>query len=410
MAFRDRTQRSGPAGTIAPRKHSPNEVIALQLGDFLDRLPKEFLAPGNHDPSAPLNFEIPKVAKQIIEGRPTIELVEIYRQVPRIFAGEIKISDNVQVRFPWPKLVEMLRAAHKNTSDPGLTRAAALHLARLLRGFRGIGTAARSASRSAAGSAASARAPQWFTRNAEQADSSAEGERILEELASALEQFAPGESPKSPPPNDHIETSDEFAITVEENTRLRRELDERDREIQSLRKTLEDLENAAVDEVAALNAKREEYETALAKSHSAKHEQIPLNPQQTAMIDALSHQVTELYHELDRARDETLEATAAQAKYRDQADAAATAAVSMQEYLASVAYELERANAVLKELEAKAHHAESALAAKDVEIAQLAHEHATLMQHFSDVRAERDALRGALYGMSPGEPIQESRS
>lgn len=402
MAFRERIFRSVPAATpLAPRKHDINEVLTLRLGDVLDRLPKQFLASGDHDLTRPLVFEITKLAKQIILGRQTIELVEVYRQLPAIFASEVKTSDNVQVQFPWPRLVEMLRAAHKNTSEPGLTRAGALHLARLLRGIRPSG-----GDKNASRAAASAKATQSLPRNAEAGDS-AEGERILEELATILEKFAPGEATASNPVKEHqIEKSDALALTVEENTRLRNEIEERDCEIESLKKALSEMETSAIDQIAALN-QQWEIETAKNKVPIHQPEQVHqpehplLNPQQTALIDSLTQQVAELFVELDKARDDSLQATAAHAKYRKENEAAAEAAASTQQYLESVAYELERANALLKEMEAKSQHTEKVLFAKDTDLQRITQELMAFRKEYSDVCAERDALRGRLYAYSP---------
>lgn len=397
MAFRERIFRSVPAATpLTPRKHDINEVVTIRLGDILDRLPKQLLASRDHDPAQPLVFEITKMAKQIILGRPTIELVEVYRQLPAVFASEVKTSDNVQVRFPWPRLVEMIRAAHKNTSEPGLTRAGALHLARLLRGMRPSGT-----DKGAGRAPASAKATQSLPRNAEGAESAAEGERILEDLATVLENFAPEETTASNAVKEQqMEKSDALALTVEENTRLRNEIEERDVEIESLKKTLSEMETVAIDQIAALN---QQWEIETAKNRVPIHEpeHTPLNPQQTALIDSLTQQVAELFVELDKARDDSLQATAAHAKYRKENEAAAEAAASTQQYLESVAYELERANALLKEMEAKSQHTEKLLLAKDTDLQRITLELMTFRKQYSDVCAERDALRGRLYAYSP---------
>jgi predicted nucleic acid-binding Zn-ribbon protein len=406
MSPRERTHRNVPTGGGSPAKYARDEIIIIQLGDLIDRLPAPLLIPGEHDLSQPITFEITEVAKQIAEGRPNIELSEIYRKLPGIFCGPIKASDGLRVRFPWQRLVEMLRAADTAAPSDGLTRAAALQLARILRGQRSS-FADRTFGKIAASAAALARAPQWFTRNLDNADNAPDGERILHELAASLEQFAPAESNDSRPSSDRIGSSDALAIATEENTRLRREIDEKDGEIESLRKMLAELESAAIDQIAALNQQCEEYEAAKTKHHN--HEEKPLNPQQTAIIESLSHQVAELYKEVDRAREDALQATAAHAKYREQQGPSSAAAADMEQYLASVAYELERANAVLKEMEAKVNQAEKLAVAKDEEIQRLTDEYTSLKRELADARVERDALRGRLYKTSPGEPAKKER-
>jgi hypothetical protein len=408
MPPRERTQRHVPPGTAVPSKETINEVVTLRLADLADRLPMELLKPVDHDGTRTVTFEIAEIAKQIADGRPNIELVEVYRQLPDIFEKEIKPSDNLRIRFPWQRLVELLRAAASDRPSPNLTRAGALHLARLLRGHRSS-LSDRAFSKIAAGAAALARAPQWFTRNIDNPDSTAEGERILNELASTLEQFAPNDSAGGDGAGERMESADALAIATEENSRLRYEIDERDREIQSLRKTLSELESAAIDQIAALNQQCEEYETAKSKAHHTP-EQAPLNPQQGAMIESLSQQVSELHAELDRAREDSLQATAAHAKYREQNETAEAAAISMKQYLASVAYELERANALLKDMETKVQQAEKVAAAKDAEIQRLLQEQMDLRKEYGDLCIERDALRGRLYAMSPREPLSKHPS
>src|SRR5688572_32934525 len=130
MSPRERTQRIVLPGVANQGREAKHEVIALCLGDIIDRLPAALLAPGEHDPSKPLTFQIADIAKRIAEGRPDIELTDVYRQMPSIFAGPIKASDGLRIRFPWQKLVEMIRAANNHRPISGLTHAGALHLAR----------------------------------------------------------------------------------------------------------------------------------------------------------------------------------------------------------------------------------------------------------------------------------------
>jgi hypothetical protein len=402
MTPRERTQRLVSSGAAIPPRDATDEVVTLRLADIANRLPKDLLKPIDHDGTQTLTFEISEIAKQIAEGRPNIELAEIYRKLPEIFTKEIKPSDNLRIRFPWQKLIEMLRAAASDGPSPGLTRSGALHLARLLRGHRSS-LADRAFGRIVAGAAALARAPQWFTRNFDSSDNTAEGERILNDLASTLEQFAPNDSSDADAPGERIESSDALAIATEENARLRQEIDERDREIESLRKTLSELESAAIDQIAALNQQCEEYETA--KEKHPQPVETPLNPQQTAIIESLSKQVAELYAEVDRAREDTLQATAAYAKYREQNASSDATASSMQQYLASVAYELERANVVLKDLEGKVQHADRIVTSRDAEIQRLQQEQTNLGKQYADVCVERDSLRGKLYSTPPREAL-----
>jgi len=122
------------------------------------------------------------------------------------------------------------------------------------------------------------------------------------------------------------------------------------------------------------------------------------------MIESLTQQVAELFSQVDQARSDALQATAEHAKYREQKETAEAANSATEEYLGTVAYELERANAVLKEMEGKLQCAEKAIATKDTEINRLLDEQKSLRQGLIDTRVERDALRGSLYSKSPPEP------
>jgi hypothetical protein len=401
MSPRERTHRNVPSGVGIQARNARDEIITLHLGDIINRLPAPLLTAGEHDLSQPITFEIAEIAKHIAEGRPNLELSEIYRKLPGIFCGPIKASDGLQVRFPWKRLVQMLRAADTATPSEGLTRSAALHLARILRGQR-ASFADKTFGKIAASAAALARAPQWFARNLENSENPSDGDRILHELAESLEQFAPAEPGEAGTNPDQIGSSDALAIATEENTRLRKDLDERDREIESLRKMLAELESAAINQIAALNQQCEEYEAAKSKPRHPPDE-TPLNPHQTTIIESLSQQIAELYAEVDSAREDALQATASHAKLREQQEPTVTAAADMEQYLASVAYELERANAVLKEMEVKVQQAEKLAMAKDAEIQRLTQEHSVLKQGLAAASMERDALRARLNMKSPGE-------
>lgn len=169
----------GAAGTPAvpalaeatpnPRK---DEIITFTLGDFLSRVPSQLLIAGDHDTTVPLTFEVVELSARIAKGQTTIPLAEIYKRVPKIFRGEIRESDNIEIRFPWQKLLELVKAANSPNPQPGLTEAAAEALAQKLRGRKK--NVVPSAAVAAAGSTPLDRAggkfpgnprqPSWFSR------------------------------------------------------------------------------------------------------------------------------------------------------------------------------------------------------------------------------------------------------
>ena len=101
---------------------SPEEqAIILELGDFLKRIPEEFLRPGDHQPARELQFGIDEVANNIAQGKATIPLSEIVKQCPEIFKDSIAGRDQIEIFFPWQKLarqVEVLRSGRSRTK-PG---------------------------------------------------------------------------------------------------------------------------------------------------------------------------------------------------------------------------------------------------------------------------------------------------
>lgn len=120
---------------------SPQHEIILELGDFLPRIPAHLLGEQNPDPAMPLSFEVGDLADRIARGQTTLPVAEIRRRAPAIFRGEILPSENVEVRFPWQKVMKML-LAHRNPqggpAPAGLTAAAADSLAEKLRSRRAV--------------------------------------------------------------------------------------------------------------------------------------------------------------------------------------------------------------------------------------------------------------------------------
>jgi hypothetical protein len=130
------------SGTAQARKE---ETITFELGDFLQRIPEQLLAPGEHDPKAKLVFDVGELSARIAKGQTTIPLAELYRRSPKTFRAEVRESDNIEVRFPWQKLLELVKTTGSHERQGGLSEAAADALAQKLRarkrnvGFSGPG-------------------------------------------------------------------------------------------------------------------------------------------------------------------------------------------------------------------------------------------------------------------------------
>ena len=152
-------------GAVTPNR---DETITFTLGDFLPRIPTQLLVAGEHDATSTLTFDVAELSARIAKGQTTIPLCEVYRRVPKIFRGEIRESDNIEIRFPWQKLLELVKAANSPNPQPGLTEAAAEALAQKLRGRKRPGGATAPAPAALAGAAAgganAGRQPNWFSR------------------------------------------------------------------------------------------------------------------------------------------------------------------------------------------------------------------------------------------------------
>ncbi len=85
-----------------------SDEVRLELGDFMHRIPAHLLAEGPHDLSAELRFEIQDLSDRINNGQTTISISDIYKRLPQVFRGEVRDSDNIEVRFPWQKLAKLV--------------------------------------------------------------------------------------------------------------------------------------------------------------------------------------------------------------------------------------------------------------------------------------------------------------
>ncbi len=128
-----------PTGiTLTPVPTRPSEDhVRLELGDFLHRIPQNLLRPGPHNVSTELLFNINELSLLIANGQTTINLAEIHRRVPDVFKSEVKVEDRVEIRFPWQKLMHLVKSPAEDPSNAsGITPAAAEALAQKIRSRR----------------------------------------------------------------------------------------------------------------------------------------------------------------------------------------------------------------------------------------------------------------------------------
>lgn len=204
--------------------------ITLELRDVIRRLPTEYLAPGSHDLDQILKFDINDLAEKITSGQPTIRVAEIYRQIPTLFRTDLIISDALEIRFPWSKLLELIRTAELTESKNGVTDNAALRLARQLRAQRRHDTSDR------ANGAKDKLATQQTSRK---------------RLARPARRH---ENPLVHPGKDEEQPSGNGA----ETQRLREELEARTKEFRKLQVQLEQERQAAEQIIADLTKSRNE--------------------------------------------------------------------------------------------------------------------------------------------------------
>jgi hypothetical protein len=130
------------SSTPTPAAASPSATVAdnkvhLELGDFLHRIPQNLLRPGPHDVAMELRFDIAELSSLIARGQTSINLADLYARVPGIFRAEVRTEDNVEVRFPWQKLMSIVKTAGSSpVGKIGITQATADALAQKLRNRR----------------------------------------------------------------------------------------------------------------------------------------------------------------------------------------------------------------------------------------------------------------------------------
>lgn len=110
----------------APLKSEAEEAsIHFSLGDILHRIPRQLLKPGPHEPRFELSFDAADVSERIAHGKTTISLAEVYQRAPHIFRGELRDADNINIRFPWQKVMHLVQPKKATDRKEECTEAAA---------------------------------------------------------------------------------------------------------------------------------------------------------------------------------------------------------------------------------------------------------------------------------------------
>ena len=109
------SEQPAESGSNGPRDRD----ILLELGDFLKRIPPEFLKPESHNGTRELRFDIDEVADNIAQGKATIPLSAIVKRCPDIFNEPFADHSRVEIYFPWQKLAKQ-EGIFKSRSSKGI--------------------------------------------------------------------------------------------------------------------------------------------------------------------------------------------------------------------------------------------------------------------------------------------------
>ena len=117
-------QAPAPVATVAasipapaPKLDAPDVAVVLEVGDFVDRLPPNFLNPGPFDRHHKIEFRASELYSDLTKGRASVPASTIYAKYPSIFARPVSDTEDVEVSLPLQKLVEQLSAAFHTRTD-----------------------------------------------------------------------------------------------------------------------------------------------------------------------------------------------------------------------------------------------------------------------------------------------------
>jgi hypothetical protein len=82
-------------------------AISLQLSDFLDQIPAEYIKPVEViDTSRAVSLKASEIEKGMPERNPSISLSSLYHQVPEIFLRDVEPTDPTRVALPFERVLE----------------------------------------------------------------------------------------------------------------------------------------------------------------------------------------------------------------------------------------------------------------------------------------------------------------
>lgn len=108
---------SRPVEETPPPPANPDAVVRLELGDFVDRIPSNFLASANYDRHQTVEFLVSELYSDLSKGRATVPASIIYRKCPEIFARAVSDTEDVEVHLPMHRVVEQMSATFTMRQD-----------------------------------------------------------------------------------------------------------------------------------------------------------------------------------------------------------------------------------------------------------------------------------------------------
>ena len=96
-----------------PAPAAPAKEIVLPLGDILNRIPKEYLLPGPHDPKMPIRFPAQELAESMAKGKTTMSIARLAKACPEV----IRADPNKSVDVPFPFQKAMGQLLHSDAAD-----------------------------------------------------------------------------------------------------------------------------------------------------------------------------------------------------------------------------------------------------------------------------------------------------
>lgn len=100
-----------------PAPANPDAVVHLVLGDFVDRIPTNFLNGGEIDRAQGVDFLVSELYSDLAKGRATVPASIIYLKCPEIFARPVSDTEDVEVHLPLHRLVEQMGATFTPRQD-----------------------------------------------------------------------------------------------------------------------------------------------------------------------------------------------------------------------------------------------------------------------------------------------------